>query len=95
VQVQVIPKNQTVEADDLKRGLLGRRLLEDTPMNQKSPPLARTLSARLSDIYFRMHLLAGADMPASSQQTQSLLRWKPTGPNLLNDIDQPGYYTIQ
>ena len=35
---------------------------------------------------------AGADMPASSERTQSLLSWKPTGPGLLTDIDQPGYY---
>jgi nucleoside-diphosphate-sugar epimerase len=36
---------------------------------------------------------AGADMPASSKQTQAQLGWKPTGPDLLGDIDQPGYYT--
>jgi nucleoside-diphosphate-sugar epimerase len=36
---------------------------------------------------------AGADMPASSERTRSLLGWEPTGPNLLIDIDQPGYYT--
>ncbi len=36
---------------------------------------------------------AGADMPASSARTQALLDWHPTGPDLLTDIDQPGYYT--
>jgi nucleoside-diphosphate-sugar epimerase len=35
---------------------------------------------------------AGADMPASSARTRALLRWTPTGPNLLADIDQPDYY---
>ncbi len=35
---------------------------------------------------------AGADMPASSARTRSLLGWEPTGPDLLTDIDQPGYY---
>ena len=35
---------------------------------------------------------AGLDMPASSARTQSLLGWQPTGPDLLTDIDQPGYY---
>lgn len=35
---------------------------------------------------------AGADMPASSERTRSLLSWQPTGPDLLSDIDQPGYY---
>ncbi len=37
---------------------------------------------------------AGADMPASSAHTQSLLGWAPSGPDLLRDIDQPGYYAI-
>ncbi len=36
---------------------------------------------------------AGADMPASSERTRALLDWTPTGPDLLADIDQPGYYT--
>ncbi len=36
---------------------------------------------------------AGLDMPASSARTRSLLGWEPTGPDLLTDIDQPGYYT--
>ncbi|CAN5469766.1 SDR family oxidoreductase [soil metagenome] len=35
---------------------------------------------------------AGADMPASSARTRGLLGWTPTGPDLLSDIDQPGYY---
>jgi nucleoside-diphosphate-sugar epimerase len=35
---------------------------------------------------------AGADMPASSRRTRSLLGWEPSGPDLLIDLDQPGYY---
>lgn len=35
---------------------------------------------------------AGADMSASSERTRTLLGWKPTGPDLLSDIDQPGYF---
>lgn len=37
---------------------------------------------------------AGADMPASSARTRSLLGWQPTGPDLLTDLNQPGYYTV-
>lgn len=34
----------------------------------------------------------GLDMAASSERTRKLLGWDPTGPDLLTDIDQPGYY---
>ncbi len=36
---------------------------------------------------------AGGDQSASSARTRSLLGWQPTGPSLLTDLDQPGYYT--
>lgn len=35
---------------------------------------------------------AGADMSASSERTRARLGWKPTGSDLLSDLDQPGYY---
>lgn len=35
---------------------------------------------------------AGMEMSASSERTRALLGWQPTGPDLLTDIDQPGYY---
>jgi len=35
----------------------------------------------------------GADMAATSQRTRALLGWEPTGPELLADLDQTGYYT--
>ncbi len=35
---------------------------------------------------------AGLDMSASSARTRALLGWQPTGPDLLADIDRPGYY---
>lgn len=36
--------------------------------------------------------MAGANMAVSSERTRALLGWKPTGPDLLTDLDQPGYY---
>jgi nucleoside-diphosphate-sugar epimerase len=36
---------------------------------------------------------AGGDMCASSERTRMRLGWKPTGPDLLTDIDQPAYYS--
>lgn len=35
---------------------------------------------------------AALDMPASSQRTQALLGWAPTGPGLLQDLDDPAYF---
>jgi nucleoside-diphosphate-sugar epimerase len=35
---------------------------------------------------------AGATMSVSSARTRELLDWKPQGPGLLTDLDQPGYY---
>lgn len=35
---------------------------------------------------------AGADMAASSAHTRARTGWTPTGPDLLTDIGQPGYY---
>lgn len=38
-------------------------------------------------------IFVGMDMPASSARTRERLGWEPTGPGLLADLDQPGYYT--
>ncbi len=35
---------------------------------------------------------AGATMSASSSRTRELIGWKPQGPSLLADLDQPGYF---
>jgi nucleoside-diphosphate-sugar epimerase len=37
-------------------------------------------------------MFVGADLPTSSARTRALLDWMPTGPDLLADIDKPGYY---
>ncbi|AHF78121.1 Putative NAD-dependent epimerase\dehydratase [Sodalis praecaptivus] len=36
--------------------------------------------------------MAGTDMAASSARTRALLGWKPTGPSLLTELDDPDYY---
>ena len=36
--------------------------------------------------------MAGGEMSASSEKTRAVTGWKPHGPGLLADIDQPGYY---
>ncbi|MBC3365477.1 SDR family oxidoreductase [Pseudomonas sp. SWRI154] len=37
--------------------------------------------------------MAGANMAVSSEYTRGLLGWTPSGPGLLADLGQPGYYT--
>ncbi|WP_439626742.1 SDR family oxidoreductase [Shinella sp.] len=36
--------------------------------------------------------MVGGDMAAASAKTRAILGWTPTGPGVLQDIDQPGYY---
>jgi nucleoside-diphosphate-sugar epimerase len=36
----------------------------------------------------------GADSPASSVLTRELLGWQPTGPGLIDDLDQDHYYRV-
>lgn len=38
-----------------------------------------------------MALFVGLDMPASSALTQARLRWRPSGPSLISDLDQARY----
>lgn len=38
--------------------------------------------------------MAGADMAVSSAQTRDRLGWAPTGPDLLSDLDQTGYFSL-
>jgi nucleoside-diphosphate-sugar epimerase len=61
-------------------GVIGRRL--GLPVESREP-----------DHFGWFAGFAGADMPASSEHTRALLGWTPTGPDLLSDIDQPGYYS--
>lgn len=37
-------------------------------------------------------IMAGGDMSVSSARTRRLLGWTPSGPSLLADLDQPGYW---
>ncbi|NVZ50637.1 SDR family oxidoreductase [Pseudomonas sp. B6002] len=38
--------------------------------------------------------MAGAEMAVSSTQTRDRLGWAPTGPDLLSDLDQAGYFSL-
>ena len=62
------------------------RIVTDLPVVGKSPEEA-------SQHFGWFAMFVGMDVPASSQHTQELLGWHPTGPDLLSDIDQAAYYT--
>jgi nucleoside-diphosphate-sugar epimerase len=65
--------------------VIGRRL--NLPVVSRSP--------RDAEAHFGWFTrFAGADCPAASERTRSLLGWKPEQPGLLADIDHPAYFFI-
>jgi nucleoside-diphosphate-sugar epimerase len=65
-------------------GVIGRRL--NVPVVAKSPEEAAAHFGFLGHI-------VGLDCPASSARTQQELGWRPTGPELIADLDRPkGYF---
>jgi len=64
-------------------GVIGRRL--NLPVVSKRPEA-------VAEHFGWFGMFAAMDVPASSQRTQALLGWRPTGPDLLSDLDQPGYF---
>jgi nucleoside-diphosphate-sugar epimerase len=64
-------------------GVIGRRL--GLPVVSKSPQEAAAHFGWFAHF-------AAIDCPASSQQTQELLGWRPNQPGLIADIDRPRYF---
>jgi nucleoside-diphosphate-sugar epimerase len=60
---------------------IGRRLR--LPVQSVAPEQARAMFGWLA-------MFAAHDMPASSAQTRTRLGWKPSGPGLINDLEQLG-----
>ena len=54
--------------------------------------LGQPVEPRDRDHFGWFGAVAGSTMAASSERTRALTGWRPTGPDLLTDIDQPGYY---
>ena len=69
---------------------------EAVPFRQIAAVIGRRLGlpveARPREHFGWFAMMAGADMAASSQRTRALLNWQPSGPGLLEEIDQPAYY---
>ena len=69
---------------------------EHVPFREIAEIIARQLglpaASRPAEHFGGFANMVGADMAASSAKTHAVLGWTPTGPSLLKDIDQPGYY---
>jgi nucleoside-diphosphate-sugar epimerase len=63
--------------------VMGRRL---------GVPTASVAPERALEHFGPLGLFAGVDSPASADITRELLGWEPTGPTLLEDLDQDHYY---
>ena len=55
-------------------------------------PTASVAPADALEHFAHLGLFAGLDSPASSAVTRRLLAWQPTGPSLLEDLDEDHYY---
>jgi nucleoside-diphosphate-sugar epimerase len=64
-------------------GVIGRRL---------NLPVVSVRPDEASEHFGWFGMFAGMDVPSSSQRTQALLGWRAVGPDLLADIDRPGYF---
>jgi nucleoside-diphosphate-sugar epimerase len=55
-------------------------------------PTASVSPADAADHFAHLGPLVGLDSPASAAITRALLDWEPTGPSLLEDLEQDHYY---
>jgi nucleoside-diphosphate-sugar epimerase len=55
-------------------------------------PTASVAPADAPDHFFPLGHFVGLDSPASAAVTRELLGWEPTGPSLLEDLEQDHYY---
>jgi nucleoside-diphosphate-sugar epimerase len=69
------------------------REIADVIGRQLNVPVVSKDSAEAAEHFGWFTHFAAMDIPASSQQTQEQLGWYPIHPKLIDDIDQPYYYT--
>jgi hypothetical protein len=55
-------------------------------------PVVSVPAERASEHFGRLASFLAADNPASSTHTRKLLRWHPTHPGLLEDLDKGHYF---
>jgi len=57
-------------------------------------PAESVAPAGAAEHFFPLGHFAGLDSPATAAITRELLGWEPTGPTLLEDLDQDHYYRV-
>lgn len=69
---------------------------ESVPFREIAKVIGRRLGlpveARPTEHFGWFAHFAGTNMSVSAERTRKLLGWKPKGPDLLADLDQPGYF---
>lgn len=69
---------------------------ESVPFKEIAEVIGRRLGLpvepRPADHFGWFAHFAGTNMSASAERTRRLLGWKPKGPDLIADLDQPGYF---
>ena len=86
---QPLPASRKVRVQGLQPGV-------SVPMREIAEAIGRRLKLPVKSIspeeapafFGWLGMFAGFDMPASSEQTQKKLGWRPTGPTLIADLEQ-------
>lgn len=65
--------------------LVGRRL---------NVPVVSMTPAEAAEHYGWFAMFIGLDAPSSSARTRATLGWEPTGPTLMQDMQNPAYFTV-
>lgn len=88
--VEKAPAGSTLHAV-AEEGVTGRDFAEVIGRKLNIPVVSVSPDNALDHFGFLGFLLP-ADSPASSDHTREVLGWEPTGPSLLDDLDQDHYY---
>ena len=62
------------------------------PLGAASPKRTSVTPADAVEHFAHLGHFAGVDTPATAAITRELLAWEPTGPGLLEDLEQDHYY---
>jgi nucleoside-diphosphate-sugar epimerase len=74
-----------------EEGVPLREIAEAIGRGLKVPVISKS-AEEAGEHFGWLGMFVGADMPASSALTQERLRWRPTGPGLISDLDQMRYF---